>query len=284
MCSTLQVDLGQLELGGELGRGAFGVVVAAKYFGEEVAVKRFLGDQAEALLAEADSLRKLRHKYIVGIRAICTDPTARDAAGQEVGLALVMELARRGSLLDLMQDPAGRRELRGRRRWLLFLSQAAHGIFYLHSHSILHRDIKAGNLLVTEQLQPLVADFGLACCAGGGELSQGTPAYMAPELLEGGEATRETDAYAFGLVMWFMACAAEVQRQPAVEPWDEQLFEDVMQRVLEGRRPSWPDDIRELNSLQRFRQVLLPPCSRAWRTGMTTLNYFKFHHKRVFLI
>ena len=87
--------------------------------------------------------------------------------------------------------------------------------------------------------------------------------------------------------MWFVACAAEVQtlqRQPAVEPWDEQLFEDVMQRVLEGRRPSWPDDIRELNSLQRFRQVLLPPCCRAWRTGMTTLNYFKFHHKRVCLI
>ena len=231
------------------------MVLAGKYFGQDVAVKRFEGDQAAELLAEAASLWSLRHTYIVGIRAVCTDPAARDAAGREVGLALVMQLARRGSLLDLARDPAGRKELRGRKRWLLFLSQAAHGVFYLHSQSILHRDIKAGNLLVTEQLQPLVADFGLACRAGGGAASEGTAAYMAPELLEGGGATRETDAYAFGLVMWFTACAAEAPGQEAAEPWAGEQVQDMVQRVMEGRRPRWPEEIRELNSLQRFRQV-----------------------------
>ncbi len=108
---------------------------------------------------------------------------------------------------------------------------------------------------MTEHFQPLVADFGLACRAGDGAESEGTPAYMAQELLEGEGATRETDAYAFGLIMWFVACAAEVPGQPAAEPWDERLFEVVMQRILEGKRPIWPDDIRDLNSLQRFRQV-----------------------------
>ena len=254
-----QVDLGQLVLGRELGRGAFGVVLAARYFGQDVAVKRFQGDQAAALLAEAASLAHLRHDCIVGIRAVCTDPAAHDADGREVGLALVMQLARRGSLLDLARNPARRKELRGRRRWLLFLSQAAHGVFYLHSQSILHRDIKAGNLLVTELLQPLVADFGLACRAGGGAASEGTAAYMAPELLEGGAATRETDAYAFGLVMWFTACAAEAPGQEAAEPWVGEQFQDVMQLVLGGERPEWPEKLRKLDSLQRFRQVVSRP-------------------------
>ena len=258
-----QIDLGQLELerGRILGRGSFGEVMGARYFGEDVAVKRFQGEEAAALLAEAASLAHLRHVYIVGIRAVCTDASARDAGGQAVGLALVMQLARRGSLLDLMRDTAGRKELRDRRKWLLFLSRAAHGVFYLHSQSILHRDIKAANLLVTEHLQPLVADFGLACRTGGGMESQGTPAYMAPELFEGEAATRETDVYAFGLVLWFAARAAEVQELSVVEPWDGEQFEDLMQMVLtKEKRPEWPEKLKDLNSLQRFRQVVRFPC------------------------
>jgi serine/threonine protein kinase len=250
----VQIDLHQLITEGELGRGAFGVVVAARYFGERVAVKKFQGDQSASLLAEAASLCHLRHKYIVCIRGTCTDPDACDANGKKVGLALVMQLAHRGSIVKVMEDPVAKRELRGRRKWLLFLSQAAHGIFYLHSQSIVHCDIKAGNLLVTEQLEPLVADFGLACHAGGVVASEGTPAYMAPELLAGETATCATDMYAFGLIMWFVCCSVEVLGQLS-EPWDGELFEDIMEMVLAGKRPEWPEKLKSLSSLGRFREV-----------------------------
>ena len=203
-----------------------------------MALKRFLGNSKNeaSILVAASSLLHIRHEYIVGIREICDDPAAHNAAGKEVGLALVVQLAQRGSPLDLLRDPDGREKLRNHCKWLLYLSQAAHGIFYLHSQSILHCNIKLSNMLVTEQLKPLVADFGLAFFAAEGAASYGTSTYMAPELLECGPVTCETDVYAFGLVMWFAACAAEAQEFPT-EQWDHRLHDVIMLSVRCGKRP-----------------------------------------------
>ena len=256
-CHFAQIDLHQLFLGVEVGRGSFGVVHTAKYIGQDVAVKRLEGVEAAAVLAEAAPLFDICNEFIVRIHGVCTNPLARDAAGKEVGLALVIQLANCGSVLELLRDPDRKKALCKRNRWLLFLSQAAFGISYLHSKSILHRDIKAGNLLVSESLKPLVADFGLACRESAGTVTQGTYNYMAPERLRGGVATREADMYSFGLVMWFVASAAEIPNHTA-EPWEGEIFQDVQQMVLSGERPDWLGKVKKLDSLQRFRQVVSP--------------------------
>jgi serine/threonine protein kinase len=230
--------------------------VAAKYFGQDVAVKQFKDDKAVSLRAEAVTLFSLRHDHIVGFKGVCTNPVARDSAGNSVGLALVMQFAQHGSLVDLMRHEKMRNELRPPRKWLRLLSQAAYGVFYLHSKSILHRDIKAGNVLVTDDLRPLVADFGLACGADSRVGQEGTHNYMAPELLDGQSATYETDMYAFAMVMWFVVCGTAAEGHSS-EPWEGELSQDVIDMVLEEKRPLIPKSILERRALGRFRLVSL---------------------------
>jgi serine/threonine protein kinase len=255
----VQIDTRHLVVGRWLGEGSFGVVFEARYAGQDAAIKVFKGGQAASsrLSAEALCLASLRHAFVVEFLGVCSDPEARDAIGAPVGLALVMQHARHGSVLKVMRDLEKRKMLCGRGEWLQFLSQAASGIGYLHSRSLLHRDVKAGNVLVTAQARPLVADFGLACAAGSGAAcGQGTWSYKAPELFKDGVASVHSDSYAFGGVMWFVGSAAE-DPQHQSEPWEGKQGLDVMDFVMAGRRPGWQDSILIPRSLERFRQVLL---------------------------
>ena len=252
-----QITASQLVLGIEIGRGAFAKVVAAKYFGQDVAVKIFNDPCTSSVLEEVGSICHLRHDYIVGIRGVSMDAAACDVNGKHIGLALVMQHAKYGSIYDVMRDPIRRSMLSSRRRWLLLLSETAYGLYYLHSQLILHRDIKPGNVLLSEQLHPLLADFGISCAASSDStLGQGTFNYTAPEIFLEGNASCQTDVYAFGLLMWFVASGAEARgATPCPEPWEGYSYEDVMDMVTAGRRPAWPTILTDLNALARFREV-----------------------------
>ena len=251
-------------MGELLGEGAFGAVFAACYSGQDVAIKLLTGSQALAsrLSLESHFIRRLRHPFVVDCLGVCSDPEGRDANGALIGLAVVMQRARHGSVLEVMRDPERRQMLCSRGQWLLFLSQAASGYGHLHSRSLLHRDIKPSNLLVTEQARPLVADFGLACAAGNAEAcGQGTIMYMAPELLEHGVTSVQSDMYSYAGVMWFLASAAEDSSHQS-EPWDGMASQDIEDCVIAGERPIWPKKVQILSALERFRAVSpVLPCA-----------------------
>ncbi|HSP13999.1 MAG TPA: serine/threonine-protein kinase [Thermoanaerobaculia bacterium] len=79
------------------------------------------------------------------------------------------------------------------------------GLAAAHDHGIVHRDLKPGNVMVDSRGRALVADFGLAVVLDemrSSHRSAGTPAYMAPEQITGGEITLRTDIYALGLVLY----------------------------------------------------------------------------------
>ncbi len=79
------------------------------------------------------------------------------------------------------------------------------GLAAAHEKGVLHRDLKPGNIMLDSRGQVLITDFGLAALAGeveGAEVRNGTPAYMAPEQLDGKEVTVRSEIYSLGLVLY----------------------------------------------------------------------------------
>merc|ERR1712000_114123 len=83
------------------------------------------------------------------------------------------------------------------------VSSVAKAIAYIHDMNIIHRDMKAENLLVDENFNVCVADLGISCLrARRQSKGMGTPKYMAPELLEGKSYTEKVDVFSFGILCW----------------------------------------------------------------------------------
>jgi serine/threonine protein kinase/tetratricopeptide (TPR) repeat protein len=126
----------------------------------------------------------------------------RDARGP----FLVMPYYRKGSLAQRVKDRGKLEE-----KALVDLAQAmGRALCHLHDQRIMHRDIKPANILISDDEQPVLADFGIVRVAAGsgtmkGPHGPGTKGYMAPELDAGGEASPVTDIYALGQTLRFAA-------------------------------------------------------------------------------
>ncbi|KAL6010976.1 hypothetical protein ACLOJK_001420 [Asimina triloba] len=95
--------------------------------------------------------------------------------------------------------------------WVLkFALDIAHGMQYLHSCGILHRDLKSDNLLLGEDMHVRVADFGISCLesqCGSGKGFTSTYRWMAPEMIKEKRHTKKVDVYSFGIVFWELLTA-----------------------------------------------------------------------------
>lgn len=191
------------EIGGEIARGAWGVVLAGRHrrLGREVAIKQlppaFAADpEIRARFGrEARVLALLDHPHIVPLY---------DYVEQEGLCLLVMEHLPGGSVAQ-----------RSRAAGFTMQTACAVGVTtclaldYAHRRGVLHRDIKPGNLLYSGDDALKVTDFGVAKMLGGSQTIAtragdvlGTPAYMAPEQAAGGPLSPSTDVYATGVLVY----------------------------------------------------------------------------------
>ncbi|XP_022728088.1 receptor protein-tyrosine kinase CEPR2-like [Durio zibethinus] len=188
-----------------IGSGSTGKVyrLDLKKKGSVVAVKQlWKGDGLKVLAAEMDILGKIRHKNILKLYACLMK------GGSSY---LVFEYMANGNVFQALrrEKKGGQPELDWYQRYKIALG-AAQGISYLHhdcSPSIIHRDIKSGNILLDEDYEPKIADFGFAKIAEkslkGSEYSYfaGTHGYIAPELAYTVKVTKKSDVYSFGVVL-----------------------------------------------------------------------------------
>jgi YVTN family beta-propeller protein len=191
------------EIGEEIGRGGWGVVLEAvhRQLGRQVAIKQLPrafaadGDVRRRFATEARLLATLDHPHIVPIYDYVEDN----------GLCLlVMELLTAGTLWSRMTTTGVTAESA-----CGIVVAASSALDHAHRRGILHRDIKPDNLLFTASGTMKVSDFGIAKVVGGaasmatrtGEVL-GTPAYMAPEQALGRDLTPATDVYALGTVLY----------------------------------------------------------------------------------
>jgi serine/threonine-protein kinase len=178
-----------------------GVVFAATTDdGERVAVKLLRPELAHEGVArarferEARLARELTTRHVVPILELGESDAVR---------YLVMPYYRGGSLAARLRI-LGRLDLREVRD---LAAQLGRGLDALHGQRIIHRDVKPSNVLLDGEGGAALTDFGLARAADSTRLTAdgqmlGTPHYLAPELIEGEEATRASDVYALGCVLY----------------------------------------------------------------------------------
>jgi len=190
-----------------IGRGSRGVVYRARQIknaaDNDIALKVLMGKKgegppAELLRKEALAMISCRHKYVIRLD---------DFHSMGDLCYLAMELAEKGDLRQYAKNLKGRI---GLTQGELFMLQAAEGLEFVHRAGILHRDIKPDNLLVIDDRNIRIADFGVALLPGEDasleELQKGVGSldYMAPEVLEGERYDKRSDLYALGMTFYEM--------------------------------------------------------------------------------
>ncbi|XP_021719478.1 cysteine-rich receptor-like protein kinase 8 [Chenopodium quinoa] len=188
----------------KLGEGGFGEVYKGKLEnGREIAVKR-LSEKSEQGVAEFKTevilVAKLQHKNLVKLLGFCV------ALKEKI---LVYEYLPNSSLDRFLFDKKKQTSLTWETRFKIIVG-IARGLLYLHEDSplkVIHRDLKASNILLDEHMNPKISDFGLAKLfkvnQSHGDTNRivGTYGYMAPEYAITGHYSVKSDIYSFGVIV-----------------------------------------------------------------------------------
>ncbi len=192
-------DFGQYRIGEKLGKGGMGEVYKAEdlLLRRTVALK-FLNISSEDSMFEKRFLREAQASAALSHPNICEVYHILQEGGR---LCIVMAYIDGGTLRQRIQ--AGHIPLANA---LDFACQIAGGLAEAHNKRIVHRDVKPANILLTQQAQVRITDFGVALLPDRSRLTKtgtiiGTPSYMSPEQAKGLEADRRSDIWSLAVVL-----------------------------------------------------------------------------------
>lgn len=181
--------------------------MSSVYLGEQIALGREVAIKVMAPHALADETSRRRFENEVRTIARLEHPHVvriYDVGRTSTGLPYY-------TMPHLARGHLGRRNFKGdEARVIAILRILLSALDYAHSHGVVHRDVKAENVLFDEADRPLLADFGIALRRGFGArvtsagLAVGSTAYMAPEQARGEEVDGRADLYSLGVLIWEM--------------------------------------------------------------------------------
>ncbi|XLR57139.1 hypothetical protein S83_007811, partial [Arachis hypogaea] len=202
--STIMVASNNFSVKNKIGEGGFGPVYLGKLANEqEVAIKRLSKSSIQGFsefINEVKLIAKLQHRNLVKLIGCCIQ-------GQEK--MLVYEYMTNGSLDYFIFDHSKGKLLNWQKRNHI-IGGIARGLMYLHQDSrlrIVHRDLKASNILLDHNLNSKISDFGMARLFRGEQNEEstnkivGTFGYMAPEYVLDGLFSVKSDVYSFGVLL-----------------------------------------------------------------------------------
>jgi CRP-like cAMP-binding protein len=253
-------EVGKYQLLGELGRGGGAIVYKGYHPGlhRSVAIKMlshdlvYEGEFADQFVQEAQLIAELRHENIVQVY---------DIERAYATFFIVMERLDGMELSEITADgPATAEETRH------ILRQLARALQYAHKAGVIHQDVKPSNVFVENSGRVKLMDFGIAGQARQSNNEQGvmgTPGYIAPEVLLGGEVDGRADIYALGVVGWEMLTGRIAFDAPTkVEILRKQLATDelVLPEDIAARDPDLASFIARATAKDPKRRF--PRCSQ----------------------
>ncbi|KAI9193352.1 serine/threonine-protein kinase MARK1-like protein [Polychytrium aggregatum] len=218
-------SIGYYDLEKSVGEGNFAKVKLATHTltGEKVAVKiidkgKLDKITAKKLFREVRIMKLLNHPHIVRLYEVIDTPKE---------LYLIMEYAAGGEIFDYLVAHGRMKEKEARRHFRQIIS----AIEYCHNLHVIHRDLKAENLLLDENMNVKIADFGFSNQFSPGQRLNtwcGSPPYAAPELFQGKEYSGpEVDIWSLGVVLYVLVCGSL--------PFDGSTLAKLRARVLAGK-------------------------------------------------
>lgn len=214
-----------------LGRGAHGLVYKGVFKdGTLAAIKKpsrdLQQDAWDTFATELEVLSKLNHKRLVRLLGYCKDE-----------IILVYEFMENGTLADWLHGPDHAGAKLGWEGRLKIAMGAAKGLEYLHEYAnpkIYHGDVKPANILLDQNWEAHVSDFGLSLWSQDEKMSYlmasrmgGTFGYLDPEFVSSGQATYASDVYSFGIVLLELLSGRPVVVEfENIKDWAAQLEEE----------------------------------------------------------
>ncbi|XP_061989580.1 cysteine-rich receptor-like protein kinase 10 [Rosa rugosa] len=202
--ATIEAATNQFSVNNRLGEGGFGVVYKGTLpNGREIAVKRLSrssGQGVKEFENEVVLVAKLQHRNLVRLLGFCSE-------GEEK--ILIYEHVQNKSLDHFLFNPDIQVKLDWSSRYKI-IDRIARGILYLHQDSrlkIIHRDLKASNILLDGEMNPKISDFGMARIFGVDQTQGrtrrivGTYGYMSPEYVMHGQFSEKSDVYSLGVLI-----------------------------------------------------------------------------------
>mmetsp|Transcript_16553 Transcript_16553/g.39818 ORF Transcript_16553/g.39818 Transcript_16553/m.39818 type:complete len:695 (-) Transcript_16553:309-2393(-) len=218
LMKPIHVNPGDIRGSRVVGSGSFGTIFSASWNGKPVAVKKISKDQnadksmpqkMRELFLELHVMNRLKHPYVLKLLGVASFFPA--AGTQELYLGIVVELCD-GTLQKLIRSNT---PLSFDQKATI-AQQVLMGMTYMHSQSVIHRDLTTENVLLVKG-SVRIADFGCARKIADGKYDSstisGSPAYMPPEQMEGGRLTLKVDVWAMGVILWEIATR--------MQPWAE---------------------------------------------------------------
>ncbi|KAM1820412.1 hypothetical protein ACFX1X_001950 [Malus domestica] len=247
-----------------IGDGGFGTVYKATLSdGKTVAVKKLSEYKTQGhreFIAEMETLGKVNHQNVVPLLGYCS-------LGEEK--LLVYEYMVNGSLDIWLRNRTGDLEVLDWDRRFKIAMGAARGLAFLHhgfSPHIIHRDIKASNILLNEDFEPKVADFGLARLISACETHistdiAGTFGYIPPEYGQSGRSTTKGDVYSFGVILLELVTGKEPTGPDFKDLEGGNLVGWVFQMMKKAKAADVLDPVvLDADSKRRMVQVLKIAC------------------------